>query len=137
VAASTAVVCGCESTAIDVLVAGGEEAAADAENLPRAGAVLLALGVEVAEEPGRGNRRRELPVQAKVSRCIEGSRYTGADGARPLRAEPGKGREGADVVDLQAVRVPTQTPDPDETSARIERPDVVVCAVVRGVLCRE
>ena len=116
-AASTTVVGDCERTGVDVLEAGGEVAGTDMENIPRAGAVLLALSIEVAEEPGRGNRRRELPVVAKVGRSVEGSRYTGADGARPLRAQPGKGREGADVVDLQAVRVPTQTPDPDETSA--------------------
>jgi hypothetical protein len=106
--------------------AGGEVAGTDMENIRRAGAVLLALGVKVAEEPGRGNRRREPPVQAKVARYLEGARHTGADGAGSLRAQPRKGREAADVVYLQAVRVSSQTPDADETSARIERPDVAV-----------
>src|SRR5205809_829587 len=57
-----------------------------------------------------------------------------AVGARSLRTQPRKGREGADVVYLLAEGVSSQPPDPDETSARIERPDVAVWAGVRGVL---
>ncbi len=72
-------------------------------------------------------------MRPSVGRLQSRVRASG-DGARSLRAQPRKGREGADVTDLQAVGVSSQTPDPDVTSPRVERPDVAVWAGVRRVL---